>query len=217
MFPRAICWTVLASIVLVINTGSAHASDEIGLSLDGRTWTSDLRRPLFEPAMRWVPGDSETRSLWVRNQGPTGASMRLAVRSTDLDTLLERDDILISARVRGGRWVPLNDGGAGSPLTEGALAQGDRLRLDVRVAFVAAATNRSEVDKLPLDFVVRLTQDRPGGGGGGEGNSDGWGSGDLPATGAAVEPWLLWLAAGLIGSGLALLVARRREEENTHG
>ncbi len=214
MFPRAMCWTVLASIVLAINTGSAHASDEIGLSLDGRTWTSELRRPLFEPAMRWVPGDSETRSLWVRNQGPTGASMRLAVRSTDLDGLLERDDILISARVRGGSWVPLHDGGAGRTLTEGALAQGDRLRLDVRVAFVAAATNGSEVDKLPLDFVVRLTQARPGGG---EGNSDGGGSGDLPATGAAVEPWLLWLAAGLIGSGLALLVARRREEEETHG
>ena len=217
MFHRAICWTVLASVVLVINTGSAHAVDEIGLSLDGRTWTSELRRPLFEPGMRWVPGDSETRSLWVRNQGPTGASMRLAVRSADLDGLLERDDILISARVRGGSWIPLNSGGAGRTLTEGALAQGDRLRLDVRVAFVAAATNGSEVDKLPLDFVVRLTQDGHGSVGGVEGGSDPGGSGDLPATGAAVEPWLLWLAAGLIGSGLALLVARRREEEKTRG
>ena len=89
---RALCWTVLLSFVLTIDAGAARA-DEVGLSLDGQVWTSVLRRPLFDPAFRWVPGDTETRSLWVRNQGPTPASMRITLRTTDPDLLLARDDL----------------------------------------------------------------------------------------------------------------------------
>ncbi len=201
---RLLSWTVLAPIALTINAGAAQAGDEIGLSLDGSSWTSELKRPLFEPRMRWVPGDTETRSFWVRNQGPTAASVRIAVRADDPDGLLARDDIVIEARMHGGTWLPLPDAGASSALTDDVMAQGDRLQVDVRVAFDPASTNQSERNLLPLIFVVRLTQAGPGG-------DDGL-SGNLPETGTGVEPWILWLGSALIGGGLVLLVAARQRE-----
>ena len=208
MLRRVLCWTVLVSIAVAIGAGPASAADEVGLSLDGQTWTDELRRPLFDPALRWVPGDTEQRSFWVRNQGPSRASMRIRVETKDPGGLLRRDDIRIDARVSGGSWTPLPDAGGAQPLTDQTLAMGDRVRVDLRVAFVAESTNPSELRELPLRFVVRLTQAGPGGG-----KDDDDNSGFLPDTGAAVERWLLWVAAGLIGSGLALLLARRRREE----
>lgn len=202
---RRLCWTVLlalASIALTINVDAARADDAVGLSLDGRTWTAELRRPLFEAGFRWVPGDVETRSLWVRNQGPTAASMRIVLRTTDRAALLVNDDLQVDARVHDGAWTALADGSARA-LTDDVLAQGDRVRIDVRVSFDSDATNRTQLDRLPLRFVIRLTADAAG-----AGVDDGR---DLPDTGSAVPLWLLWLAAGLIGSGLVLVAVRRRE------
>ena len=63
----ALCWIVLVSAVLTAGAGAARANDEVGLSLDGQTWTSELGVPL-RPAHALVPGDIETRSFWVRNR-----------------------------------------------------------------------------------------------------------------------------------------------------
>lgn len=206
---RATCWTLLVSIALAIGAGPARAENAVGLSLDGQTWTSELQRPLFDPAMRWVPGDTETRSFWVRNQGPTAASTQIAVRTTDADGLLVQDDIAIDARVRGGAWTSLSDPAGSQTLTDGGLAKGNRVRVDLRVAFLPESTNRSELKELPLRFVVRLTQS-----GVGPGDGDDDGSGLLPDTGSVVEPWLLYLAAALLGGGFLILIVRRRKEES---
>ncbi len=142
---RVLCWIVLVLAVLTAGAGAARADDEVGLSLDGHTWTADLNRPLFDPAMRWIPGDVETRSFWVRNDGPAKASMKIGVRTTDPDALFAQDDILIDARVRGGRWAPLSHGRGTRALTDRTLAKGGRVRVDLRVTFVPEATNRTEL------------------------------------------------------------------------
>lgn len=203
MLRRCVCCAVLASIALTIDAGAAHADAEVGLSLDGHSWVSELRRPLFDPAFRWVPGDTETRSLWVRNQGPTAAAMQIALRTTDPDLLLARDDLRVVARVKDGPWTSLA-GGADQTLTDEILPTGDRVRVDLRVAFVPQATNRTEQRHLPLTFVIRLSQ------AGGDGAGDP--SGDLPDTGSRVDLWLVWLGTALLGGGAALVVAVRRRE-----
>ena len=207
MLRRLVPWTVLASIALTIDAGAAHADGNVGLSLDGHSWASELRQPLFDPAFRWVLGDTETRSFWVRNQGPTAASMRIALRTTDPDRLVAREDLRIDARVWGGSWTSLA-GGADQALTDEAIPEGDRVRLDLRVVFVPGATNPTEREHLPSGFVVRLTQ-------AGLGGADGGGerpSGGLPNTGNEVELWLVWLGTALLGGGLVLVLAARRRE-----
>ena len=198
----------------------------VGLSLDGTHWSSTLSRPLFDPSTRWVPGDVEARSFWVRDQGPTGARLTIGVVSSDADRLMADDDVTVRARVAGGAWVRLRNGRPSRRLTTESLQRGATRRVEVQARFAWGSPNRSQVRMLPFHFVVTLTQSVAGEniGDGGDHHHDvpGGHHGDghgvlgqiLSDTGAAVRPWMLWLAASLIGTGLALLAARRRDSSD---
>ncbi len=202
------CSCALAVLaVLAAGAGPAYADDEVGLSIDGRVWTNQLDEPLFARDFRWVPGDVEAASFVVRNQGPSDAEMTVAVVSADPDALLARGDLALAARVRDSAWIPLVNGEPSRPLSSAVVARGARTRVDVRVTFRSGSRNRSQADRLPLSFRVTLTDERAG-------TAPVPGTPTLPGTGSAVEPWLVWLAFGLIGSGLALLVARRRPDRD---
>ncbi|MEZ0580026.1 LPXTG cell wall anchor domain-containing protein [Nocardioides sp. MH1] len=207
------------ALVLAATAAPACADEEVGVSSDGRHWHADLRTPLFDPAFRWVPGDRQVRSFYVRNQGPTRARMSLEVRSRDTGHLLPDDDVDLAARAAGGPWVELENGRAGGIVVQDALDAGSRVRVEVRVAFNPASTNQSEVRRLPLTFRVLLAQDGPGGDGPGSGpGGDGAVTGVLPSTGNGVQTWFVWLGAALVGAGLALVAAaRRRGEEARDG
>jgi LPXTG-motif cell wall-anchored protein len=208
---------LLAGLVVAAPTG-AVAADEIGLSKDGSHWSSTLPAPLFDPGFRWVPGDDETSSFFVRNQGPSGAVLTIAARSADTDQLLSNADMDLFARVDGGPWIELANGVATSALTERSVARGGTARIDVRVRFDPSSVNTSQTKSLPLTFAVTLTQASGSGRTPGE-NSENDGDdndegrdGDLPRTGSTVTPAMLWVAAMLIGGGLALVRRSRREE-----
>jgi hypothetical protein len=70
---------LLAGALVAIAAVPAYADGYVGLSSDGRHWSSRLSGPLFSPASRWVPGDVGTRSFWVRDQGPSSARLTIAV------------------------------------------------------------------------------------------------------------------------------------------
>ena len=66
--------------------------------------TSCARRS--STARVWVPGDSETRSFFVRNDGPSDARLVISVVTQDDDRLLADDDLLavrVAVRVAGRR------------------------------------------------------------------------------------------------------------------
>ncbi len=208
MISRASLLGAGIAVALVATSGApARADDEIGLSLDGQTWHDDLSQPLFDPALRWVPGDREAASFYVRNQGPSRAKMTIEVRADDRDQLLANDDIELAGRTAGGAWVPLENGADAAPLLRDGLEQDGKVRVDVRVEFRRDSTNRSMVQSLPLAFRVTLVQ-----AGARDDGSDPGSRGPLPDTGNDVELWLVWLAAALVGAGAALVVAARRKE-----
>ncbi|KAA1424123.1 LPXTG cell wall anchor domain-containing protein [Nocardioides antri] len=199
----------LSAVVLlasVVGAASARAADEVGLSSDGVVWYDALHRPLFDPAQRWVPGDVETASFYVRNQGPSAAQLTIEVRSADGARLLADDDIEITARAEGREWLAVENGRASPWLTERAIEQGGQVRVDVTVRFVWQAPNSTMLDRLPLDFRVRLVETGPSDGPGPDSGPDGL----LPDTGSAVSLIVVWVGAILVGSGLALLAGARR-------
>lgn len=206
---RSAAATVVAAVIAA-TVAPAYAADGVGLSFDGRHWSSSLSRPLFPAAFRWVPGDVQTRSFWIKDQGPTGARVSIAVTTADADRLLADRDITLRARVAGGSWVTLHNGDADERLSDEALRRGARRRVDVRVSFDPASHNHSQRSQLPLRFVVTLTDaavhDSPAV----KTGSSGGGSSILPSTGSTVTAGLLWLAAILIGSGTSLLLLGRR-------
>ena len=205
---RAFSIVLPAAVLLIVAIGAApaRAADEIGLSPDGVAWYDALRRPLFDPARRWVPGDAETASFYVRNEGRTAAQLTIEVRSSGGADLLASDDVEITARTPGLDWLVIENGTASSWLTDRAIERGGRVRVDVKVRFLWQAPNDSMLDRLPLDFEVRLVQ--AGAVDGDTGHDDP--TGLLPDTGSAVSPFFVWLGASLVGAGLALIAAARR-------
>lgn len=222
---------VTALVLVTFVPALAHAADEIEFSHDGVTWSSTLSDPLFDPARRWVPGDTHSASLWVRNLGPTAASVTIDVRSADPDELLSRDDIALSARAAGGAWVDLDNGAPRRLLT--AMATGGDVRIDIEARFDPDSPNRSQRASASLDFTVTLSQidpdapdpdpddpddpDRPPGDPEPPGEPPRSGDptdspGLLPKTGASVTVGSLLIGAVLMFIGAALI--RRREESD---
>lgn len=200
---------VAAATVLSAAVGAAPAAagDDVGLSIDGHHWSNEVTRPLLDPSLHWVPGDRRSASFYVRDQGPTGAHLTIAVETRDPDRLLADHDIALRARVASGTWRSLDNGQDAVSLLDGPLARGGTVRVDVRVRFRWSSGNTAQVDQLPLDFVVRLTQ-----AGIGDRTGPDTGGGFLPGTGSAVESWLVLLGAALLASGGGLVLTHRRRE-----
>lgn len=208
MIRRALLGALVAMALTVATAGQTRADGEMALSVDGRTWHDHLSRPLFDPTFRWVPGDQQIRTFWVRNQGPTAASLRVAMRTADPDALLADGDLVLSVRTGAGGWRRLT--ASDTAIDRGKLARGDRIRVDVRAWFRSGSTNRSQRSRLPLAFELRLVQ-----AGSVDGSSGGVAPSALPDTGAVVAGWTIWLAAALLGVGGALV--RRPRGEVPHG
>lgn len=209
-----VVYSVVVMVLVVAVASSAHASDEgVSLSHDGHTWHESLSESLFDPGIRWVPGDRATTSFYVRNGGDGDAQMSIDVLAEDSDLLLAEDDIDIDVRVGEGDWQPLATGGT-TTLTRSALPEGATTQVHLRVGFAWHSPNRSQDKALPLKMSVTLTQTGPGKGGPGGGGPGAGPGGVLPDAGAQVPPWLVWLAAVLVGVGAASLVAGRKEQNH---
>lgn len=214
---RTIC---MMTSVMLLTAAPASAANEIAVSLDGSSWGSSLSQPLFDPNFLWVPGDDETSSFYVRNDGPSGARMRVDVQSTDPNNLVADDDILVWARVDGGAWTRLADGVAPTALTERIVGEGGVTRVDLRVVFDPASVNQSQVKSVRLGFVITLSQAVTGDDSddgrdddSGDDSDDGDRNGLLPGTGSDADAAWLFLAAAMIGGGAGVW-GRSRDRES---
>lgn len=201
-------------VLLAIGVAPAYAAQPVQLSNDGRTWAPDLPAPLFDPAVRWVPGDVREASFWVRNAGPDAGTLSVTALVADADGLLAKHAMRLRLRDASGSWTTV---APGSRASLGALADGARTRVVVSAAYAAASGNDTERDTLRFSLRVRLTgADEAAGHAGGPssgGHAGGQGPGGLlPGTGNPVTWWLCLLAAISLGGGTALVVRSKRRD-----
>ncbi|SDZ09822.1 hypothetical protein SAMN05216554_2382 [Herbiconiux ginsengi] len=217
---------------------AGHRHDPgIEVSDDGTHYGGAVTTPLFTGWGRFVPGDRETATLWVRNAGELGGVLRVSGTHAWASSAEFAAAIAISAAIDGGA--------ADAPITLGSAAEcalilrGPRLEPEetvavrITVAFSPSVTGRAAADdQAGLDFVVALRDpadpasetadcasgtvvpgvpdrpDRPGDGSGGSGRR-------VADTGAAIDGPLaagaLALLTGLATLGiLAVRESRRR-------
>ena len=209
----------------LVATGPAHAAGELGLSPDGVTWSSALPGPIFDPAMRWVPGDVETGVFYVRNQSTDPGVLDLTMLASQVTDLIDTGDLTVAARVGAGDWTTVGTAGPHELIAPTQVPAGAVRRIAVRVTFDPASDNQSQDKALDLRFRVRLSQDssvsgpeQPQGGGGTGVDAPGPGNGDndLPNTGSGIHPWM-FLVSGL-SIALGVVLARRSsKKEEAHG
>ena len=119
--------TGLLGLALILGTGtpatatsaapaSAGQKPVLSLSLDGQHWNAQLDEPLFGGDRRWVPGDTETVTVWVRNLATTAAALNVRLepdsdswRAADLDLSAQVDGqpVLTGSRTGGRRIDPI--------------------------------------------------------------------------------------------------------------
>lgn len=200
---RSLLWALSCALVLA---SPAAADDELGISRDGASWSSELDGSLFDPAVRWVPGDRRVAKFYVRNRADGGGRLVVSATTDDPDQLLRHGDLRIHARVGAGRWVALDSRDGAFELDRRALGAGDTRRVRVRAAFRPTAGNDTQARHVHLSFAVSLAQIAAGPG------DDGGGEGDLPQVGSSTSVWVLLGGACAVGAGAALMRKRTREE-----
>lgn len=213
--------TVLTVLVpsLVLAASPARADeDAIGLSWDGTHWSRSLGAPLFDPDVRWVPGDVRTARFYVRNQHPDNGDLNVDLERVRRDELLDTGWLKISARAGDRPWSSVSTGGLQELLVLDDLRSGRAIPVEVRVRMGEEAPNGTMV--LSTDLDLRITISDADTVAGDEGSTDDddpvAGPGiDLPGTGSAIAPWLPPLALALLGTGTWLVVRRRRDADDT--
>jgi hypothetical protein len=204
-----------AASTVVLWPAAATAANELGLSNDGVTWSANLPSPLFDGDFRWVPGDRQQRSFWVRNQSGDEAVLDIAVLGSSVDTLLETGDLEVEVRAGNGPWHSTKQVGRQKLVSAMDVSAGQKQKVTVAVNFDFASINQSQVKKFDLVFEIRLTQAASGDevsshdGDGSKGGDDNDKNGDLPGTGG-LPWWVLPLGTGLTSGGIAFVAGARR-------
>lgn len=201
--PRLVGMTFL----LAATTASpAIAADELGLSVDREHWTPSISTPLFDPAMRWVPGDSETATFYVRSQGGGLGDLTVDILGSTAGDLMDSGDLHITASGGGGEWKSVSAPGRHRLLTAPRIADGRIVPIRVSVTFDAASDNQTQLRASTLRFLVTLSQSTAG-------------SGDdqrLPDTGAPDLRLFVAISAILLGTGLGLVWRRNELHREVH-
>ncbi|WP_375003319.1 hypothetical protein [Aeromicrobium sp. CTD01-1L150] len=207
-------WRVVAGALLALSlvASPSYAADELGLSHDGATWGSSLPAPLFDPALRWVPGDARTESFHIRNQAAETGGFRIRMLAVTADGLLSTGDLRVSARAGAGEWTTVDEPGT-HLLLQGELAAGAQERVDVRVELDPASGNESQLRSLDLKLDARLTGElaEEDGAPAGSGEETGDAGGLLPDAGG-IAFWLIIIALLAVATGAAGIARRRGDD-----
>src|SRR5690606_7160579 len=82
IFSRGLAVTGAVIAALVVAAPASAATPQVLVSVDGTAFSSNLSTQLFDDLDLIVPGDSMSSSMWVRNDSPDTALVRVAI--TDL-------------------------------------------------------------------------------------------------------------------------------------
>ncbi len=194
------------TLLLAATTATpAVAADELGLSLDQVHWSSSISTPLFDPSLRWVPGDSESATFYIRNQAGDAGDLTVDLLGSTAGNLIDSGDLHITAKGGGGDWTTVSEPGRHRLLSAPTIAAGQVVPIEVAVVFDAASVNQTQLRATRLTFRITLSQSRQGPGD----EADDPDGAPLPDTGG-LSVWALRLAAFLVLLGLALSVRANR-------
>jgi hypothetical protein len=146
------------SLGLPEQTASAARSwHPVMLSRNGHHWKPDLRVPLFRKQLVLVPGTKRVGTFYVRNQSGGQARLRVAVRVTDADGLLERRGFRMAVRADHGRYHRIGHTGR-YKVAHLRVTKGKIVPVNVRVRLMPRAGNKTMDGHLRFVTRVRLTR-----------------------------------------------------------
>lgn len=223
--PRTRAVAVAAALIAAaLGLAAAPASaapaapPSILLSTDGVTFAPTIDHELFDSIGLLVPGDTQSASLWVKNDTARDAYLRLTI-SDLVVPLTEFTDAIVLTTTSGAltQTDQLADLVVCSAVLRSApIEAGNVLRIDLAVSMDPGLVWQEAQDEHgSIDFSVAMRDitfgPYPAADGCIGGNEAGPEAGpEMAHTGADAVPTILIAAAALLSGFIAIIVARRR-------
>jgi hypothetical protein len=191
---------VVAPLTLfaVLSLFEDESADSIRLSLDGEHWTEVVDGDLLASEQPWLPGETRSAIVYVRNGGPApvDADVTIACRSTD--QLVLDGHLALATQVDQEPAVPFAAEMKPRKVLIEGLAAGSTVPLTVTATFDGTAPIGSAIDSRDVRLALTIRGAR---------SEDAGPPSLLDAAGAQ-----LWLAPILlvVAAGVALRVQARR-------
>lgn len=158
-----------AAVVVLLST-PAHAADDsdtlLELGRDGVHYASEPLLTVFESGRGYVPGESRSGIVWVRNASSQSAQLSLGVANAGSGPESAMAGYL-QLGAASPQWsttagIPSGAGHCTTMIEERNLAAGESLRIELDLAFDIKAPNSTRQQESHVD-VVFLLQDYDGG------------------------------------------------------
>lgn len=215
---------------LAVTPGASAAEGDLLVSFDGTEFTPVAERPVFVNPPAFVPLESETRSVWLRNDSGVDGELRVFVDDIELSSTELAQNLEFAARetrTGGGTTSVAGDLDPCSvvvPTYE--LDSGETMRVDLSVGLrdVPAQVAQQESFRFSLTAVIRHADvDAPWPDGCDDGTEvpvfdtdpPGVDDDDLAVTGSAVPIGAIALGGALVlvGTTALFLVRKRRRRD----
>ncbi len=224
---RGAAAVVAALAVMILGIGAAPATaapsapPAILLSTDGVTFAPTVSTELFDSIGLLVPGDTQTASLWVKNDTARDAYLRLTI-SDLVVPLTEFTDAIVLTTTSGTITQTANLADlvvCSAVLRSAPIQAGNVVRIDLALGMDPGLTGQQAQDETgSIDFSVAMRDisfgPYPAADGCVATGTEPTDVPGLPYTGADIVPVLLVAAAALAGGFIAIIVARRRSRRD---
>lgn len=147
---------VVALLACLWGSPAAQAARKwspIAISRDGHHWSSQPTWSVFPRTVSMVPGNVQTRSFYIRNQGPTQARLRVTIGLKG-DTAWPSRGLVIEVG-HSGHWNRVTK--SGQKALAMRVGQGDVTQLQVRLSQRRGSINWSQHRSLTFMLKLRLT------------------------------------------------------------
>lgn len=196
---------VVAPLTLfaVLSLFEDESADSIELSLDGEHWTDVVDGDLLASERPWVPGETRSAIVYVRNSGPAPVDADVTVDCRSTDQLVRDGYLALTTQVDQGPAVEFAAGMEPSKVVIDGLAADSTVPLTVTATFDGTAPIGATIDSRDVRLELRIRGAR---------SEDAGPPSLLDAAGAQ-----LWLAPVLlvVAAGVALRVQARRAPRPT--
>ncbi|GEP34095.1 hypothetical protein NSZ01_18630 [Nocardioides szechwanensis] len=157
-WPASILAGLLCALTVLTAAPASAAKSwpPLVVSRSGEVWTPNLTRPLFRESVRWVPGDSSSRTFYARNQSGQKARLGIVVDVTDGSRWLCCGHLRLAIAIDG-RWRPIafaQSTGVGRLV----LNPGDVVPVTVQFRLLGPAAAAAMARSLTFSLNLRLTE-----------------------------------------------------------
>jgi hypothetical protein len=174
-----------------------QSEDSILLSIDRVYWKGKLDGPLLESAEPWVPGQTRSAIVYVKNDGPDPVDADVIVSARSTDVVVRDGYLTLGATVGKGRSVSFPVSTESNDVMVEDLPSGDTVPVTLTATFDEEAPIGATLDSEALRVRLRVSGTR---------TEEAGAPSLLDATGAQ-----LWLApVFLVLAALAALFAQAR-------